>query len=1467
MAAPILLPTLVQNIVLNPAGVKGGASAYTRAMVPVNKTTTAATGNMVAMSSSLNTLAFRAQTTGRILLTKLGLPLAAVSGLAIKSFVSFEQSMVKIEALVGVSAGGVERFAKAVKESAAATGRGPQELADAMFFVASAGLRGAAAVGVLEASAKGAAIGLGKTAVVADAATSAVNAYGVTNLDGAAAVDVLTAAVREGKVEADRLAPAIGKAIPVASAMGIEFHEVAAAIAAMTRTGTDARTSAIQLRQIMQSLLDPSRQATKAMKEMGIAEGELRRQAREEGLLAVLKRLRDLANENEEAFADVFPNIRALAGALDITGANLTENEGIFRRLADSAGDTDEALNIVKDTAQFKLSKSLKTLSTAFIDLGEAFLPLLDIAISVIGAVTSLAQLVGRGGIAGKALAGIAILVTVVAVGFGTLLTVMGTVGTMFIFAKAAMAQYAATSAAATAQGTLFNASAVGTAGAMTGVAVTTTTAARAMVMFGLATKAALIGTGIGVALVALGLIASHFFKMGKESRSAAREMHDLVDELDDIRLVGDAAITPILRVVDALRQVGAATEGGRIAENFRSTFDTLIADAKKISDDVGLMEAEEALLIRFFSAGDNTANREALDRLINQFRLEFGASDFFSRLFTGFEGGMDEAVTVLLSGSDQEAIAATRVGLWSERMFTTAQKTILAQLDDWEDFVGDVGPSMTPPTFEEFLIAEEPQMGGLAEALEKPVGEFVEALGSRRVDDALFMYESMMENITSQAVSMGVTQEEAAAVMEAAWINSLGTVSQFNIDDLGSINSVSDLFLAVADDTTELSKQAFGGMNNIKMLAEHFAQAAADPRFALEISRLEGQERELALFKEAVRLAKKQEQAFLAIDDAAEQMGETVGSALATMETGFETADAASRELTKRFDNIIGRAFNLDESFTSFNDGLQDMANSLRDSGGAMDQFSEAGRKSRSSLRDQLEGALEYSEGIIEAGGSVEEAEAQFQSFLGAIEVTALQNQVDPNALKDIFRELNITPENISLLFVDDKETASEELLAAAERMANRTQNFIDGKGLDIGVALMEGVGEGLIEAEPVLVATAERIFENMIRGIKTILGIRSPSVRFAKEIGQPITHGIASGILEDKSQIINAVRDLIEDAISVARTRTGAVSRALTSVFDMEDARLQLKKAEREFGAGGITTKREGLTRTALQSGVADAERSLRLGQGRQADLRLSLLDAQEALADFDAAVGSGSPVGRAQIALMDAGQEAANAQAAMRMEGDKAIEMFKNLADTMGLSVDETQTLIDMDTEGDNIFEKMFSPEIRRAIKEVGEGLHDVNKEVADLAAEEAANAPVTFAAGGVIPGSEFSQQAGSPELARFLEEFDADTFSLGVLRTTFQDLPPVITDIGGPSGIGKFGFTMDPSVIINITTTTDDPVAMGETVADVINPEFVNLARMIGSSAQGGIINNNSTTPTPSLNTGRNHDPSQPPRGRH
>ena len=144
-------------------------------------------------------------------------------------------------------------------------GKGPRELADALFFITSAGLEGEQALRALEAAAKGSAIGLGDTATVADALTSAMNAYGAETLSAEMATAILVATVREGKVEADQLAGSLGKIIPIASEMGVSFDQVGAAIAAMTRLGLDANVSTTGLRALFSGLLQDSPKVRKGL--------------------------------------------------------------------------------------------------------------------------------------------------------------------------------------------------------------------------------------------------------------------------------------------------------------------------------------------------------------------------------------------------------------------------------------------------------------------------------------------------------------------------------------------------------------------------------------------------------------------------------------------------------------------------------------------------------------------------------------------------------------------------------------------------------------------------------------------------------------------------------------------------------------------------------------------------------------------------------------------------------------------------------------------------------------------------------------------------------------------------------------------------------------------------------------------------------------------------------------------------
>ena len=325
-------------------------------------------------SSKLSAFGSKMQNVGKSMTTKLTLPLVAVGGAAMKMAFDFDKSMTSITALVGVGADEVAKMGDTAKKMAVDTGKSANEAAEALFFITSAGLRGEKAMGVLEASLKAAAVGLGETKTIADLSTSALNAYGEENLSASGATDILTAAVREGKLEASQLAGAMGGVIPIASNMGVRFDEVAAAMAAMSRTGTNAAEGATQLNAILASLKKPTTDAEMAFQKMGMSTDSVQKSLSEQGLLATLEMLQNGLKQTGQDTTAIFPNIRALKGVLDLTGAGLESNRQIFDSLTKSMGATDEAFEKTSKSASFKMTKSLNAMKASLIEVGNVIL-------------------------------------------------------------------------------------------------------------------------------------------------------------------------------------------------------------------------------------------------------------------------------------------------------------------------------------------------------------------------------------------------------------------------------------------------------------------------------------------------------------------------------------------------------------------------------------------------------------------------------------------------------------------------------------------------------------------------------------------------------------------------------------------------------------------------------------------------------------------------------------------------------------------------------------------------------------------------------------------------------------------------------------------------------------------------------------------------------------------------------------
>jgi TP901 family phage tail tape measure protein len=327
-----------------------------------------------------------AASTGRMVALGLGVSTAAVAVLkfaqalsaGVKAAVAFDREMTKIETLVGVNRAEVSAWREDLEGMARALGKSPQELSEALFFITSAGLRGSEALNLLEISAKASAIGLGETKVVADAATSALNAYGIENLSAEEAVRVLLGTVREGKAEADAIAGSLGRVIPIASQLGVRFQDLGSFIAATTRVGLSAEEGVTGLRAALNALISPTPTQTKALDALGLSLEGIRKKIREEGLAQAFIELTSATGGNAEALREIIPEARALTGILAAYGEQAEATLGIQERMREDLGEFGDAWERVGETTAQQWSIIREEFNSGGKTIGDAVASMLS---------------------------------------------------------------------------------------------------------------------------------------------------------------------------------------------------------------------------------------------------------------------------------------------------------------------------------------------------------------------------------------------------------------------------------------------------------------------------------------------------------------------------------------------------------------------------------------------------------------------------------------------------------------------------------------------------------------------------------------------------------------------------------------------------------------------------------------------------------------------------------------------------------------------------------------------------------------------------------------------------------------------------------------------------------------------------------------------------------------------------------
>lgn len=216
---------------------------------------------------------------GRTMTLGITTPIVGFGTAALIAAGNFEQAMNQVAAVSGATGEEIAALEDIAKHLGATTQFSASQAAEAMGFMAMAGMNANEIVAALPDTLNLAAAAQLGMASAADIVTNILAGYGMETHQLAGAVDVLVAGFTNANTDLSQLAEAMKYAGPVANSAGVSFEEAAAAIAMMGNAGIQGSMAGTSLRGAITRLISPTERASNMLREAGVsatdAEGRL----------------------------------------------------------------------------------------------------------------------------------------------------------------------------------------------------------------------------------------------------------------------------------------------------------------------------------------------------------------------------------------------------------------------------------------------------------------------------------------------------------------------------------------------------------------------------------------------------------------------------------------------------------------------------------------------------------------------------------------------------------------------------------------------------------------------------------------------------------------------------------------------------------------------------------------------------------------------------------------------------------------------------------------------------------------------------------------------------------------------------------------------------------------------------------------------------------------------------------------
>lgn len=322
--------------------VKTSNSETARSFSKLSKETKRASREAKKATADMAKVGRGLESTGRVINTRMTLPLLGFGVAAFKASKDFNAGMANVGSLIPGQGARLEELKKKTLDLSVAVGKSANEMNAGLYETISAFGDAEDPMKKLGIAARMSTAGLATVKDSLALVSAVTKGYGDTSDEAAQKVsDMAFMTVKLGQTSFPELASSMGRVVPIAAALNVSQDELFAGFATLTGVTGNAAEVSTQLASVLTAMAKPSEDMTNLVNKLGFESATT--MVKEKGLAEALQMMSGAVDGNADKMAALLGRKEALVAALALTGGQADTFTEKLSQMADVAGATDEA--------------------------------------------------------------------------------------------------------------------------------------------------------------------------------------------------------------------------------------------------------------------------------------------------------------------------------------------------------------------------------------------------------------------------------------------------------------------------------------------------------------------------------------------------------------------------------------------------------------------------------------------------------------------------------------------------------------------------------------------------------------------------------------------------------------------------------------------------------------------------------------------------------------------------------------------------------------------------------------------------------------------------------------------------------------------------------------------------------------------------------------------------------------------